>query len=98
MKKQIARLSPHQNGIVFGILFAVTSLLFFVPMFLVMMAIFPAVDQQGNPIDKPYFMLAVFPVFYLVMGYLMVAAVSAIYNFLFRYVGGIEYEARDQDG
>lgn len=96
MKKQIARLSPHQNGKVFGVLFAVSSLLFLVPILLLMMTMFPAVDQQGNPIDKPYFMLAVFPVFYLVMGYLSVVAVSAVYNVLFRYVGGFEYEAEDK--
>jgi len=31
MKKQIRRMSPHQNGKVAGILMAVSSLIFFVP-------------------------------------------------------------------
>lgn len=33
MKKQIKRMSPHQNGKVFGVLMAIASLVFVVPFF-----------------------------------------------------------------
>ena len=33
MSQQVARLSPHQNGKVFAVLMAVTSLIFILPLF-----------------------------------------------------------------
>jgi hypothetical protein len=97
MKKQIRRLSPHQNGKVFGILMAVGSLVFVVPMLAIMMFSAPAVDQHGNPVTFPKFLLILFPILYLVIGYLMTVIGSAIYNFLFRYIGGFEFEVNDEN-
>ena len=97
MKKQIRRLSPHQNGKVFGVLMAVASLVFVMPMFLVMLFATPAVDQHGNPVTFPKFIFILFPIFYLVFGYVATAIGSAIYNFLFKYIGGFEFEVKDED-
>jgi ABC-type multidrug transport system fused ATPase/permease subunit len=97
MKKQIRRLSPHQNGKVFGILMAVASLVFVVPMFLIMLFVAPAVDQHGNPVIFPKFLIIVFPILYLVFGYVATAIGSAIYNFLYNYIGGFEFEVEDKD-
>lgn len=95
MKNQIARLSPHQNGKVFAVLMALSSLVFVVPMAIVFSFIPAGVDPQGNPIAQPpVAMFIFFPFFYLVMGYIMVAGGSAFYNFMFRYIGGIEYESK----
>lgn len=66
MKKQIKRLSPHQNGKVFGILFALGSLPFLTLMILTMFLSMPDVDQHGNPIGAPFFILVLFPLFYLI--------------------------------
>ena len=88
MKQQIARFSPHQNGKVFAVLMAVVSLVFVVPiMFLASLA---------GPKDAapPAFLFLLFPLIYLVVGYIMVALGCAAYNFMFRYIGGIEFEAR----
>ena len=94
MKTQIARLSPHQNGKVFAILMALSSFMFVVPMALVFSLIPAGTDAHGNPVAQPsVFMLLLFPVLYLVMGYVMIALGSVIYNFMFKYVGGIEYES-----
>lgn len=96
MKVQISRFTPHQNAKIFSILMAVTSLLFMVPMFIVLSVIPPGVDAQGNPMQPPPAFLAfVFPVAYLVMGYIMVVIGCWLYNLVAKYVGGIEYEARD---
>jgi hypothetical protein len=45
MKKQIRRVSPHQNGKVFGVLMAVSSLIFLLPMFVFMFASMPEVSK-----------------------------------------------------
>jgi hypothetical protein len=96
MKTQIKRLSPHQNGKVFGVLMAVTSLVFVVPMFIFMAFAMPAVDQHGNPMIFPKFIIVLFPLFYLIFGYVATDVGSAIYNFLFKYIGGFEFEANDE--
>jgi ABC-type multidrug transport system fused ATPase/permease subunit len=97
MKKQISRISPHQNGKVFGILMAVASLVFVVPMLAIMMFSVPAVDQHGNPATFPKFLIILFPILYLVIGYLTAVIGSAIYNFFFRYIGGFEFEVKDEN-
>lgn len=97
MKKQIRRLSPHQNGKVFGVLMAVASLVFVVPMFLIMLFVTPDVDQHGNPVTFPMFLIILFPILYLVFGYLATAIGSALYNLLFRFIGGFEFEVKDED-
>ena len=95
MKKQISRLSPHQNGKIAGILLAVTSLVFVVPMALAMFFAAPAVDQYGNPTTFPKFLVILFPILYLVVGYLFMVIWSVVYNFLFKYIGGFEFEVND---
>jgi hypothetical protein len=87
MKQQVARFSPHQNGKVFAVLIAVSSLIFFVPFFLFFAVI---ATPQARP---PMFMLLMMPLIYLVTGYFMVIIGCAVYNFLFKYIGGIEFES-----
>jgi hypothetical protein len=97
VKKQIKRLSPHQNGKVFAILFALGSLPFLIIMLLGMFMSMPDMDQHGNPIGAPYFMFVVFPVLYLIFGYISVVVGSAIYNFMFKYISGFEFETNDEN-
>jgi len=96
MKKQITRLSPHQNGKVFGVLMAVSSLIFLLPVVLMMSLSAPHLDQQGNPVEFPTFMFVLMPLFYLLFGYLSVAIGCILYNFLVKYIGGIEFVLEDQ--
>jgi hypothetical protein len=91
MKQQIARFSPHQNGKVFAILMTVGSLIFLVPFMLLAFATAPA---EARP---PVLFFLAMPVIYLVMGYISVAIGCAIYNALFKHIGGIEFEARGVD-
>jgi hypothetical protein len=62
MKTQIERLSPHQNGKVFGVLFAMGSLVFLVPFVLIAMAVAPT----GS--TPPLFVFLLFPIFYCCSG------------------------------
>jgi hypothetical protein len=97
VKIQISHLSPHQNAKVFAVLMALASLLFAVPMFFVFLYMPPGIDARGNPVNLPPAAIAfLFPLMYLVMGYVMVVVGCWFYNFMFRYLGGIEYEAREQ--
>jgi len=94
VKNQITRLSPHQNGKVVAVLMALSSLIFVVPMAIAFSFIPAGIDAHGNPIPHPPIaMFLVFPVMYLVMGYIMVAVGCLFYNFMFKYIGGIEYES-----
>lgn len=86
MKQQVVRFSPHQNGKVFAVLSAVGSLVILVPMFLLFSVIAPSQARAS------LVMLLTMPLMYLVLGYAMVAIACALYNFMFRYVGGIEFE------
>ena len=86
MIKQIERFSPHQNAKVMAILMAIGSLVFLLPFMLVASLAAP----RGTRL--PMAMMLLLPVFYLVIGYLSVAAGCWIYNTMFRYIGGIEYE------
>lgn len=91
MKKQIARFSPHQNGKVFAVLMALSSLLFVVPFMLIASLAGP------KGMGPPTFMFVVFPLLYLVFGYITVAIGCFVYNHMYKYVGGIEFESRDTD-
>lgn len=96
MKKQIKRLSPHQNGKVFGLLMAVSSLFLFVPMAVMMSAIGPPVDQHGNEVVFPSALFIAMPIFYAIFGYIFTAIGCALYNFLFKYIGGFEFEVIEE--
>jgi hypothetical protein len=87
MSQQVARLSPHQNGKVFAVLMAVTSLIFILPFFV----FFGLIGMGGG--RPPVLTMLIMPVIYLVLGYVTVAIGCAIYNFMYRYIGGIEFEA-----
>jgi len=91
MKQQIARLSPHQNGKVFAVLMALGSFVFLVPV--MVMASFMA-PSESTP---SAFMFLVLPVVYLVLGYLTVAFGCALYNLMFKSIGGIEFESEASD-
>lgn len=98
MKNQIARLSPHQNGKVFAVLMAFSSLLFVVPMAIAFSFIPAGVGTNGNPFPQPpVAMFLLLPILYLIMGYIMVAVGCAFYNFMFKFIGGIEYESKNPE-
>lgn len=89
MQQQIERLSPHQNAKVLAALMAAGSLVFLVPFFFIAFASAP---EAARP---PLWIFAVMPVFYLVIGYAMVAIACWLYNLLFPFIGGIEYTSRN---
>ena len=97
MKQQIKRMSPHQNGKVFGVLMALTSLVFAIPMFLFFSMMHFPVDQNGHHMGPPAFMFLLFPILYLVFGYIFTVIWCVIYNFVVRFTGGIEFELESEN-
>ncbi|MDY6952508.1 MAG: hypothetical protein SWE60_13435 [Thermodesulfobacteriota bacterium] len=98
MKRQIRRLSPHQNGKVVGVLTAVITLPMFLLMMIPMLFMMPKLDNAGNPIDFafPFGMFLLMPLFYLVFTYLFVVVGCWLYNKLFKLLGGFEFEFREE--
>lgn len=76
---------------------AVATLPMFIPMFLFMSAGMPSTDQNGNPIEFPTMMLIMFPIMYLIFGYISVAIMCFFYNILQKYIGGFEYTTTDTE-
>lgn len=93
MKKQIKRLSPHQNGKVIAVISALSSLPFFLIMFL-MMQMMPT--PAGSDIFPSYGMLFIMPIIHFIFGYIFVALGCVFYNLVARFVGGLEYETIDK--
>lgn len=99
MKSQINRLSLHQNGKVAGILMAVTTLPMFLVMIIPMAFMMPKVDQAGNPVNfgPPFSIFLFMPIFYLVFTYIFVAFGCWVYNFLYKFIGGFEFELKKDE-
>ena len=95
MKTQIKRLSPHQNGKIFGIVMALSSLVLVIPMTVLLFMVPPHLNPQGQPGGPRWFIFLLLPIIYLISGYIMTAIGCVIYNYLFKYFGGIEYEVRE---
>jgi len=92
MKVRITHLSAHQNAKVLAVLMAVFSLIIVIPM-LVVFYFAPTVDQHGNPVpQQPFWLPVLFPIFYLIGGYLMTGLMCLIYNLIIKYVGGFEFD------
>ena len=72
-----------------------STLVIVVPVLIVFSLALPAVDPNGKPFDFPVVMFAFFPIAYFVFGYIGVALGCVVYNFLFRFIGGIEFEAKE---
>jgi hypothetical protein len=97
MKTQISRLSPHQNGKVFGILMALTTLVVGIPIFTFIFFMDPDLDEKGRASTLVLFVPYIFAIVYLIFGYLCVSIGSAIYNVLSKYIGGFEFEQKDRE-
>ena len=90
MIQQIERFSPHQNAKVFAVLMAISSLVFLIPFIGIAVLTTPA------HMRPPVWLFAMMPLFYLVIGYIMVIVGCWFYNIMFRFIGGIEFMSRDK--
>lgn len=85
---EIRKFPLHQNAKVSAVMMFLMSLIMLVPMFFIFLL---APEQEGT--NGMGFMLLLFPLLYLVMGYLMTLIGCAFYNFVCKFTGGLQYEA-----
>lgn len=85
MKKQIIRVSPFQTAKVSAILYFLIS---------IPMVAFMAISFAFSPAPQPEIgFLILFPILYLVLGFIFTAIGAWVYNLAAGWVGGIEYTA-----
>jgi hypothetical protein len=96
MKTQITHISVHQSSKVIALMYF-CFLLLFVPVGVAFLALVPPNPQFPQQRFMGFlFLLA--PIIYGVIGYLMFALASVLYNSLAKRVGGIEFEAAEGSG
>lgn len=90
--KSITYVAPHKTALTIAIVFALSSLLFIIPM--MMFSFMPATDHNGNTINSgvPVVMMMIMPVFYFIFGYLFTGLSALIYNKVARFTGGVKVE------
>lgn len=96
MMKSITYIAPHKTALTAALVMAISSLLFIIPMVL-MMSFAPTIDHDGNPIPKafPAAMILIMPIFYFIFGYIFTGFSAWIYNKVARYTGGIAIETSE---
>ncbi|MDF1819250.1 MAG: hypothetical protein P1U54_11460 [Immundisolibacteraceae bacterium] len=96
MIKKITYFAPHKTALTVSLVFALSSLLMVIPM-AISFSFMPAVDPQGNPIDKSPFLFMVIgmPFFYFIFGYLFTGVSAWLYNKVSKVTGGIKYETSE---
>ena len=85
MKKQIINVSPIQTAKVFAVLYFLMSL----PLVGIMVITF---SFSPGPKQGLGFLI-LFPFIYLIFGFIFTALGAWVYNFVAKWVGGIEYTA-----
>ena len=76
---------------------AVTTLVVGVPLFTFLYLIVPSEDMESESSTFLLFAPYVFALAYLILGYLTVMIGSALYNILYKFIGGIEFEQKDRE-
>ena len=87
MAKRISRIAPWSAGRLFAVLYFFLSLLFVIPMALVLS--FVPIPASSKPPFGPG-VLVLLPFLYAGAGFLFVATACALYNLAARFVGGLE--------
>ncbi len=89
MRKRIVRVSPIQAGKVLAVLYGILSL----PIALAM-AIAGALGKGKG--GMPILLAFIFPVIYVVLGFIFTALAAWLYNHVAKWTGGIEFESEEQ--
>jgi len=99
MKKQITRLSPHQNAKVCAVLFAILTLPFMlIGLLMLNFMPTPPTPEGRAAVHFPVFFFILAPVIYAVMGYIMTAIGCLIYNLVVKLTGGLEFVVQENPG
>lgn len=91
----ITRFSPHQTALTVSIVMALSTLIFIVPMMLLVSSV--PTDEFGNDVGLGFsgFFLVLLPLFYFILTYIFTALFAWLYNVVASKTGGIEMELSD---
>lgn len=94
MKIQVSRLSPRQNGKVLAILTAIAVVVVAMPFAAIGYLLFDVQDERAKEVGGflIFSALLLAPIVYFVVTYISVVVVCGLYNLMFRFIGGVEYE------
>ena len=98
MKKRLANVNPLKLGITLGILYGVMSLIFAVPLFLIMAVVGAAkahAGAQAAPVVFSGVFIIFLPVIYAVLGFIGGIIVAFIYNLVAKWTGGVEFTTEE---
>lgn len=95
--KSLKYIAPHKTALTMSILFAVSSLIFLIPMYAMFYSVVPTTGPNGEAVDVtfPMWMLVVLPISYLVIGYLFTGLFAWLYNLTARFTGGITFKVSE---
>ena len=82
MKQRIARISVHQTSLVMAVLYLIIGLIMVPFIFLA--------SLMDPDTAFPFWTMLIIPIVYAVIGYISVAIVALVYNFLASLTGGVE--------
>jgi predicted permease len=88
LKKQITQISPIQTAKVIAVMYFVIT----IPVFAVMVLI-SFFGPKGNAGFSLVMLLL--PFLYLIMGFIFTAITAAVYNFVAKRIGGIEFTTEE---
>lgn len=95
MRYKVKRISPVQSAKVMAVLSLAAMVPFFVISFLMMLS-FPFAtinnEQKGFFEFAFYGMMLAFPIFACLISAVMGAVIAAIYNFTYKFTGGLEID------
>ena len=94
MKKRLTNVNPLKLGITLAVIYGIMSLVFMVPIFLVM-SLVGAASARTGPQALPVIFSGVFviflPIIYAVLGFIGGVIAAFIYNMVAKWTGGIEF-------
>lgn len=94
--KRVTYIAPHKTALTCSLVLAIGSLVILVPM-AVIFSFTPLTDAQGHSFHAafPTINFLIFPIIYLVFGYIFTAIFAFIYNRIAKLTGGIIYAASE---
>ncbi len=87
MKLKIKKIEPLRAGYILGVVYALLSLFVIVPITLI--------SQIFNPNSMGIIMVIILPIIYGILGFLGGLIMSALYNLVSKWIGGLEIETEE---
>lgn len=94
---QVKKIGIKQTAKVVAVFYFLISLIFVIPISLITILVGSFANQDSGLLSTAFggLFLLLLPLFYAVIGFLMVALVSLIYNAIAKRIGGVEIDLEE---